>query len=60
MKEAKKLRVDLVVSNQENLDSLFLKIDFLNFEILTVDHELQWQNAKDYDHELSRNFVFSK
>ena len=42
MKEAKKLRVDLVFPNQENLDfpnqenldSLFLEIDLLNFEIL--------------------------
>ena len=41
MKEAKKPRDDLVVPNQENLDSLFLEIDLLNFEISTVDHELQ-------------------
>ena len=41
MKKAKKLRVDLVVHNQENLDSIFLEIDLLNFKILTVDHELQ-------------------
>ena len=34
MKEAKKPRVDLVFPNQENLDSLFLEIDLLNFEIL--------------------------
>ena len=59
MKEAKKLRVDLVVPNQENLDSIFLEIDLLNFKILTVDHELQWQSAKDCDHELLRKYVFS-
>ena len=41
MKKAKKLRVDLVVHNQENLDSIFLEIDLLNFKILTMDHELQ-------------------
>ena len=60
MKEAKKPKADLVVSNQENLDSLFLNIDLLNFEILTVDHKLQWQNAKDCDHELLRKIVFSR
>ena len=59
MKEAKKPRNDLVVPNQENLDSLFLNIDLLNFEILTVDHELQWQNVEDCDHKLLRKSIFS-
>ena len=39
MKKAKKPRVDLVVPNRENPDSLFHELDLLNLDTLIADRE---------------------